>query len=315
MIDYRPFCNSDPPQLVSLWHECRFGRGAADGFGSDAFETLNFSQPYFESEGLTVACDGERMVGFVHSGFGPNQDESALSYDSGVICVIGVHPEYRRQGIGRELVARAEAYLRGRGASELYAGPAAPRDPFYVGLYGGTRPAGFLESDPDADPFFTSLGYQPVARRAVYQRDISQPGDPVNFRLVTIRRKMELSLASQPDAMTWWWLTRFGRLDSLQCQLAPKGGGEPVAQATVVGLDLYLPKWQEQAIGITDLTVLQPSRRLGYGQMLLLEICRRMREELVTRVDASVADEDEAAVGLVESSGFQRIDTGIVYRR
>jgi len=126
---------------------------------------------------------------------------------------------------------------------------------------------------------------------------------------------MELSLTAQPDRMTWWWLTRFGRLDSLQCQLVPKGGGEPVAAATVVGLDLYLPKWREQSVGITDLRVLQPSRRLGYGQMLVLEICRRMREELVTRVDASLADGDTAAVGLVESSGFERIDTGIVYRR
>ena len=72
MIEYRRFHNSDPPRLVSLWHACRLGPGAAEGFSFDAFETVNFSQPYFDPDGLIVAFDGAEAVGFVHAGFGSN---------------------------------------------------------------------------------------------------------------------------------------------------------------------------------------------------------------------------------------------------
>ena len=69
MIEYRPFRNSDPPQLVRLWHESGLGRGAARGFSYDALDRLLLGQHYFDRAGLIVACDGTQIVGFVHAGF------------------------------------------------------------------------------------------------------------------------------------------------------------------------------------------------------------------------------------------------------
>ena len=85
MIEYRRFCNSDPPKLVELWHACDLGRGAALDFSYDAFDALNFSQSYFDPSGLILACDGDHLLGFVHTGFGCNQEETGLSYDTGVV--------------------------------------------------------------------------------------------------------------------------------------------------------------------------------------------------------------------------------------
>lgn len=101
MIEYRSFQNSDPPRLVELWHACGLSRGAAAGFSTDAFEQLNFAQPYFDRRGLILASDGDKLVGFIHAGFGRNESYSALSTDTGAISVVLVHPDYRRQGIGR----------------------------------------------------------------------------------------------------------------------------------------------------------------------------------------------------------------------
>ena len=38
---------------------------------------------------------------------------------------------------GTELLHRCESYLAGKGAKTLFAGPMAPHNPFYLGLYGG----------------------------------------------------------------------------------------------------------------------------------------------------------------------------------
>ena len=317
VIEYRRFHNSDPPRLVALWHACRLGRGAAGGFSSDAFELLNFAQRYFDRDGLILAVNSEsrEVVGMVHAGFGPNETGSDIETGIGVICVVLVRPDWRRQGLGRELVRRAEQYLRSRGATLLLAGPAAPFDPFYVGMYGGSQPAGFLLSDPDAAPFFETLGYKPAERFAVLQRDLASGRDPMNFRLVNVRRKTQLAVATESPERSWWWMTRHGRLDSLRFVLVSKGGGQPLAGVTVVGLDLYLPKWQERVIGLLDLTVSDENRRKGYAQTLLAEVAKRLRDELVNRLEARVSESNAVALRTFESAGFSRVDTGVVFRK
>lgn len=302
---------------MALWHASRLSRGAAGGFSCDAFELLNFAQRYFDRDGLILAVDEETkdVVGMVHAGFGPNEAHSDIDHGVGVICLVLVRPDFRRLGVGRELVRRAEEYLTSRGAETLFAGPAAPFDPFYVGLYGGSQPSGFLESDPDAAPFATAVGYEPVERFAVMQRDLQSGRDPMSFKVVTIRRKTELGMAGAPENPTWWWMTRYGRLDSLRFLLVPKTGGAPLAGVTVLGLDLYLPKWQERVIGLTDLTVPEDQRRKGYGQALLLELSKRLREELVNKLEAHVSESNPSAIRVFETSGFSRVDTGVVYRK
>ena len=170
MVSYRTFRNSDPPHLVRLWHACQLGRGAADGFRCDSLEGTTLSKTYFDPQGLITAWDDDegKLVGFAHAGFGSAKDEKSLDRSIGVICVVMVHPEYRRRGIGRELMQRAEKYLNERGSTSIRAGACPPHDPFYVGLYGGVKPAGFLESDSLASPFVESLGYQEIDRRAVF---------------------------------------------------------------------------------------------------------------------------------------------------
>ncbi len=313
MIEYRSFRNFDPPALVRLWNQAQLGRGAVQHVSNDeSFDPANFSQQYFDPHGLTVALDENRLVGFAHAGFGCDPTGNRLANDRGVICAVVVHPSYRRQGIGRELVHRAENYLRNSGATEIIAGPSPKRDPFYCGLYGGAQPVGFLESDPNAAPFFTKLGYQPGEQFLVTQRSMVDR-DPVNFRLSMIRRKWELALADRPDPCPWWWSVRFGRLDGLYCVLVPKGGGMPVAGLTVVGLDLYARVWNEQAIGICDLWVKEGQRRQGFGQTLLVEVIKRLRQETVTCMTANIPAADEPAAAVFRSAGFVTVDRGVVF--
>jgi ribosomal protein S18 acetylase RimI-like enzyme len=321
VVWYRPFRNTDPPRLLALWHAAGFGRGAAEGFTTDAFEVLVFSQPYFERGGMLLAFPGEeregdesRALGFVHVGFAANDDGSGIDRETGVVCAIAVLPEARRSGIGGELLRRGIAHLREQGATTILAGPSAGVDPFYIGMYGGARISGFLESDPAAGPFLVSRGFTPIQTHAVFGRDLDDTRDPVNFRLVTVRRKMELRVGPEPARPNRWWLTRFGRLDSVRFLLCPKPGGAAVAGVTVVGLDLYVKKWNARAVGLMDVFVPEEERRNGYAQTLLLEVCRRLREELVTRVEIHIPDTNEAGASLLRSCAFEEVDRGVVYR-
>ncbi|QDT49584.1 putative acetyltransferase [Symmachiella dynata] len=315
LIEYRPFRNSDPPRLVKLWNACEMGRGAVHGITCDILDALVFAEPYWDSQGLIVAIDEGEVVGFVHAGFGPNESESALDFTTGVISMVMVHPKYYRQGIGRELVRRAEEYLRTKGAERFQAGESPERNPFYLGLYGGSNSPGFLESDPAADPFLKKLGYEPKRRILVFHKDIREKNDPFDVRMVAIRRAMELIVTDQPAHATWWWMTRQGRFDSIRFILRPKQGGAPVAELSCWGLDLFAMTWQERAVGFTHLIVSDNERKKGYGKTVVVEAIRRLREEMVTKVELQVEDDNQVIISLVESNKFQQADVGIIYEK
>src|SRR5204863_203097 len=114
----------------------------------------------------------------------------------GVVCMLGVRPAHRKHGIGSELLARCEAYLRQNAAETLAAGEQGCRGPFYLGLYGGSEGAGFLTSDAAAEPFLIRRGYQVERRVFVWQRDLTKPLKLADPRFAGHRQHYELHLSS-----------------------------------------------------------------------------------------------------------------------
>lgn len=315
MVEFRTFQNSDPPRILQLWGESGLGHAAVRCRSTEPFEISNYAQPYFDPAGMVLAFDSGKLIGFAHGGFGTLPDQSGTDYSEGIVCAVVVHPEHRRQGIGRELVGRVESYLRSGGAAEIYAGPSRLRDPFYFGLYGGSRPSGFQLTDPLAAPFFLSLGYAESERFAMFQRDMTTGRDPTNVRVINIKRQTFLEVSEKPQRPTWWWFTRFGRLDTLRFRLKLKKTQEQVAGITVIGLDQYIPVWNERSIGMVDLEVPEKYRGQGYGLTLLIEALKQLREELVTRADIHCPEANPAAMRAIQGAGFDRADTGVAYRR
>ena len=127
MIVYRHFRNQDVPALVDLWNSCDLGSGAARRFSSDAFDQFVLAEPYFDRRALVEAWHDGQLVGYAHAGFGPDATGSRLCHDPGVVCMVLVRPQFRRQGIGRHLVELAEEFLKSQGASALQAGESLNR--------------------------------------------------------------------------------------------------------------------------------------------------------------------------------------------
>ena len=314
VIEYRHYRNNDPPLVLALWNASGFARGGASEISHDLLDLLLFSQPYFDRHGLIVASQDQRLVGMVHAGFGCNEHGTDLNRNDGVICQLLVHPERRRQGIGRELMQRARQYLTDHGATTIHAGPGPGRDPFYCGLYGGSEAAGFLATDEGVAEFLADCGFDAADRFAIYQRPLElDSAEAVDFRSVQWKRQVRIEISAQNNSGDWWWNNRFGRLDYVCFRLLPKDDDQPLASLTLVGLDQFIPKWNSRAIGLADIHVVEQHRRQGLGRLLITETLRRLKQETISLVEAHASESDEALAGLLGGCGFQRVDAGTQY--
>lgn len=314
VTSFRCFHNTDPPRIAALWQASNLGRGAADQFSADALEHFVFSQPFFDPAGLIVACEDEEVVGFAHAMCAVSEDESGLDCASGAITGLLVHPAWRRRGIGSELIARASAWLRDQGVSEVRLGPDDRTNGFYVGLYGGVQPRGFLASDGTIEAFAQQQGWRQQQTYRCYQKHLSQSmREPVNMTIIGNRRKTQLEGVDLSGNVSWWWTVRFGNLDSVRFDLRLKSGGDVVASCEAFGLDLYIPKWGQRAVGLGRVSSPPEHQGKDYELSLLLELSKYLRDQLITIIDASAAVDDESAVALLESAGFEHCDTGTVW--
>ena len=146
MIGYRSFRNDDPPRLADVWRTADLGPCGFQPMTSAWLEACVFSKPYFDRDGLVVALDGERVVGFAHAGFSPSADHSAIDTALGTTILVVVVPHEQHAAIGDALLARCEDYLRRRGTRTLMGGATPNLGGFYLDLH-----AGVLDStDPPA---------------------------------------------------------------------------------------------------------------------------------------------------------------------
>ena len=314
MVQYRPFLNADPPRLFEIFLESGLGRGLSQPASLQSVEINSYALPYFDRQGLIVAHDEGEPIGFVHAGFGFTEDLNGLDKTKGVITAVIVDEAYRRRGVATELVRQAEAYLTQHGARSIQAGQSPFQDPFYFGIYGGARPSGFLKSHPLAHDFFTTLGYQPKETIHVLQRPFTK-GFATSMQLINIKRQTEIVITERPRSESLWWFTHFGNMESMQFHMLNKKSGEEIAVVTVVGLDHYISAWGMRAIGLVDLFVKEEYRGNLYGQALITETMRRLKNEMITMAECHVPASKPAALRTALATGFVEVDQGIVYEK
>ncbi len=314
MIHYRTFRNGDPPGLVEVWNAAFAGRGAVRLQSPSWLEYFLFSKPYFDPEGLLVACVENRVVGFALAGFGPNDTESALDPHSGVLCLLAVLPTHRGQGIGSELLRRAETYLRSRGSQELFAGPTYPLNPYTFGLYGGSVSPGFLDSDPQARPFLEHRGYALANTSLVLQRSLQQALSVSDGRFAAHRLRYEVH-AGPFLGTTWWQECVLGPVELHEYRLQDKLTGRTAARALMWEMEVYTQRWNEHAIGISDIVVPAELRRQGLAKFLLAQILRYLHDQFFSVVEIQAPADNTAAVNLLRGLGFESVDAGHLYRK
>ena len=313
MIQYRPFINLDPPGLVDVWNESFTTRGAAALRSPTLLEFFVFAKPYFDPDGLIVATDDAKRVGFVLAGFGPSADGARLDTASGVVNLLAVIPAYRKKGVGAELASRAEDYLRRRGAKTLYAGPMGPFNPFTFGLYGGSGSPGFLDSDAAARPFFEKRGYKPDETALVFQRPLDRPPVVADARFAAFRQRYDIQVGPRTGT-TWWQECVFGPLELHDYRLIEKATGKWASRASLWEMETYAPTWNEHAVGVAELETIPEMRRKGLSKFLIAQVLRHLHEQFFTVAEIQTAETNAAMLNLIRGLGFTQVDRGSRFR-
>ncbi|MEK6455711.1 GNAT family N-acetyltransferase [Caldifermentibacillus hisashii] len=148
-VKIRPYKYSDEAQVINIWNQSLI----KDPVSSDIFQKKIILDPNFDSELCLVAEDSnQNIVGFCLGMVRKYPyEERGVEPDRAWIPVMFVHPEYRRKGIGRQLVTTLEEKFNALGKSNITLGAYSPNY-FFPG--------------PDKDAygesilFFESLGYQ-----------------------------------------------------------------------------------------------------------------------------------------------------------
>jgi GNAT superfamily N-acetyltransferase len=314
---YRAFRNDDPPAIRDLWNAASLENPRAAVIRScDILENYLFSKPYFEPDALMLAEEGDKIVGFSLAGFGYDPGVDGLDRTLGATCLLFVHPDFRRRGVGTALLRRAEEYLRRGGATTLFAGPLSPVDAYGLGVYGGPRTPGVVETDETTIQFLRKLGYKPTQTVEIYRLrldvDFDRSNDP---RLPLLRRTVKIYSESFPAMDDWWAANTIGLTFSYRFDL--EDGEEPanaVGTALVWEMEGFAREPDSRAFGIYDLFIDPRFRRKGYAKLFLLSILRHLRDNRINYVEVQIDDTNEAARGLLTQFGFEQVAAGRLFQ-
>lgn len=275
-------------------------------------EDLVFSKPYFDHKGLIVAHDDGQIVGFAHAGFGLSEDGTQLNHRHGVVSMLLVHPSYRQQQVGSELLARAEQYLTGLGAQTIQAGEWGKQSPFYLGLYGSSTCPGVLKSAEEAVGFFQSQGYKPEAETLVMALQLHDFRPPIDRKLLQVRRSVEVHHTYDPVPADWWEACRLGVMERVLFELAPRSGNGVQCQALVW---YHEPMYREMSggtVGLECVSTAAEVRQRGFATFLLSEAFKHLSGSGFEQVVAVCKAGNDLGLGLLRKLGFAEVNRGLV---
>jgi GNAT superfamily N-acetyltransferase len=278
-------------------------------------EQFVFSKPYFDPAGLIVLLSDHTPIGFVHSGFGANDDQTGLSTDIGTTYQLMLRAERRNDALANELLRQGEAYLRGGGAKVIYAGGIRPLDAFYLGLYGGSELPGILVGDPVFHGACRSGGYREIDRAVILQLELANFRPPITRNQRQLRRELSCQEIGSPPAQSWWDACTTGAFERIRFMLAGPGCSEPLAEVWFWDIEPLSTRWNAPTAGMFDLNVAPNRRRAGLGTFLLGEAFDRLRSRGILVVEVQTMQQNVPAIALYEKLGFKRVDEGIVYRK
>jgi mycothiol synthase len=120
----RPFAPKDLAPIASLWNRCL----PKDPISLDRFWRLFMLDPNFDTNGFLVAVSASGEIVGALQAITRKVPLGSLGTqpDTGWLTVFFVHPDYRRQGIGTQLLEAGRAYLRTEGRTKFICNGYAP---------------------------------------------------------------------------------------------------------------------------------------------------------------------------------------------
>jgi len=315
MIEYRPFRNTDPPAICEIWRNHSPLRALYQPLTPNLLETLVLSKPFFDRDGLIVACEDHKPVGFAHAGFGSSGDGSHLDRSLGATCMLMVAQTQRCGEIAQQLLLRSEGYLRRGGASQLLGGGNACVAPFYLGLYGGATLPGVLATDAAQMETFGEAGYMETRRTKILQRSLAAFRPVVDRQQMLLKRRMVVDAQDEPLANNWWEACTRGLTDQFAYVARTRADSQHQGSVVFWDLEPLASCWGTHTRGLADLQVTAGEDQEAMTLYLLGETLRLLANNGVTLAEAHVNSQDEAMLQVVQRLGFQEVECGIQWSK
>ncbi len=316
MFEIRPFRNTDPPAVLEIWRSCHEQRGLHQPISSELLERYLFGRPYFDFDGLQIAWDGDRPLGLVHAGFGPNEKQDGLSYLAGTTYLLLTRPDCDdRDELADRLLESSEAYLKDRGCQVFYGGGIRPMDAFYLGLYGGSELPGILISDRVSLEAFKRRKYRDISGTIVFRGDLRTLQIPMTRQMMQTRRQMTVEKSVDPPQKTLWDAYVRGDFHITRFELHSRRGKECLGYAVLREMDLLDTFATTRNVGLMELWIEPEHRRKGLVTFLLSEIFHQLVRQGVAAVDVQTMRDNRAGVAFYRKLGFEEIDQGVVFRK
>lgn len=324
MLTIRPFRNEDPPRLLMLWKKSQVHKNRSDliPLSMNSLQMQVLGQPFFDSDAIMLAFDGDRAIGFVHTTLCPNKDRSDFSSDSGQICFLAIDPEYPDLwGAARILLRTAEDYLIGLGVGEIFGGSPRPCAPFYMGFYGGGEPLSILESDSHLIQVFQEAGYVVQKKTRRYRLNLRNYIPPITPITVGWRSQLEITFNDLAKSKNWWEGCCFANFEWHEAVAYQLNTRRPIARIwirvanpdTEKDTILYGGTWDA---GLMDIRVHPDFHRKGVAAYTLGEMLRYIKlQSHVLQIEAQIDQADDSLNALLRSLQWQEIETGILFRK
>jgi ribosomal protein S18 acetylase RimI-like enzyme len=315
VYQFRPFQNTDPPLLAEIWRSQPTQRGVMQPMSATLLEQFVFSKPYFDAAGLIVALCDDKPVGFVHAGFGPNEEGTALATEFGTTYLLMLENGTPNAELADELLARSETYLRDRGATVLYCGGIRPLNAFYLGLYGGSELPGVLDTDPVVGEACRRRGYYPIDRVVIMRRSLA------DFRLAVTRegRQLRRMVASgesySPPAANWWEACTTGAFERIDFYVQALDTSNVLGKVSFWDVEPLSTGWGVPTSGMFDLEIVPEARRKGLAMFLLGEAFNRLKNRGIVVVEAQTMQGNTPALAMYSKLGFETTGYGEVFRK
>ncbi|HVT30191.1 MAG TPA: GNAT family N-acetyltransferase [Lacipirellulaceae bacterium] len=278
-------------------------------------EQLVFAKPYFDPAGLIVAQRDHDVVGFVHAGFGPNDEQTGIATDNGTTYQLLLRDANRDGGLASELLSHAETYLRDRGAKVIYAGGVRPLNAFYLGLYGGSELPGILVGDVLFHEACRQNGYREIDRVLILQLDLVCFRAAITRNQRLLRREVTCQEIPSPPTQSWWEACTSGAFERIRFLLTRPSSCEALADVWFWDIEPLSTSWGRPTAGMFDLNVAIEHRRKGLATFLLGEAFERLRNRGILLVEAQTMQQNAPALALYNKLGFTKVDEGAIYRK
>ena len=263
--------------------------------------------PICRAAGPPVAVRGEDVVGFCLSIARQTPLENApQDADRGYITLVGVVPSQQRRGIGSQLLAAVEPYLRGQGRKLVMVSSYAPGY-FIPGVDVNAYASGLL--------FFASRGYKEIIRPVAMQTslwDLRQPewigeracklaGEGVTVAPFNAEMTLPLlEFARQEFPGDWVRVVREGIARIVAHGDSPSRLLVAGENGKIVGFSHY----ENERFGPIGVAASQRGR--GLGQVLMYRTLLAQREAGF-RVAWFLWSDDKTAARLYNGAGFKEI--------